>query len=174
MSGDSTLKKLDINQKPSPKRDQIELAKQWICIMLYPSARNFEYFVREGCRVMIYGSLGFDELRTTLTEMVKEETIVKDSSGNYSLTLRGLFNVKQNSIVPVLNLTDNEEYVRAFIEKNQANCDLVFLNEIIKYKSDSDRESVIINYAKNNYHKLAPTIVAITKFLLDHGNTSPT
>ena len=130
--------------------------------MLYTQGKGMDFFVREGCKVMIYG-WDFDEIKEILDEMVLDKTI-EFNGGIYTLPLKGIFNVKKSTIVPLLNLTENQAYVEAFLNKNRENCDYIFLNEVASHTNDANKESAIIAYAKNNYDKLATILSLISQF----------
>jgi len=109
---------------------------------------------------MVYDALEYDDLVTILDSMRKDGMVTIDKE-TYTLSLKGLFEVKKRTIVPLLKLTDNPEYVKAFIEKNKETCDSIFLNELVGMKSEFSKEAKIVEFAKNNYHKIAPIIAAI-------------
>ena len=146
-----------------------QLTKDWICTMLYTGPKDFQDLIKEGCKVMVYG-WEYDEFVKIVSGMVTDSTIFLSGS-NYNLTTKGLYNVKKNTVVPLLNLTANSQYAQAFIQKNKENCDYLFLESLTTLKTEKDKENRIIEYAKNNYDKLAKIIFLITKSALDSTST---
>lgn len=139
------------------------LTRDWICIMLYAGPRTMDFFVNEGCRVMVYG-WSFEELESILQEMVNDGTITQHAP-NYFLPLKGKFNVKKSTIVPLLNLTDNPEYVAKFVEKNKENCDYQFIQQVSGTNTTQSKEALIVSYAKENYDKLATMVSLVIQFM---------
>lgn len=143
-------------------KSQRELTKDWITMMVYASEQTIESLIREGCKVMVF-SWEYDEFHEILNEMQGEETLYVEGV-NFALTSKGLFNVKKNSIVPLLKLVENEEYTKKFIEKNKENCDYQFIEILASQKDAPSKEKQILNYAKSNYDKIATIISLITQF----------
>lgn len=148
---------------PNPKIDPkvIEHAKAWICTMLYTGPKKLDFFVREGCKVMIYDALEYEDLTAILDALVIDQVIMLNS-GEYTLSLKGVFEVKKRTIIPLLNITDNPEYARAFIQKNKENCDTIFIEELANI-GGAKREPRILEYCKNNYHKIATILALVVK-----------
>jgi len=96
--------------------------------------------------------------------MVKDGTIVL-GSGVYNLNRKGLFDVKRNTIVPFLNLTETPEYRTIFVEKNKQNCDYLFINTLFATKTEEQKELLILDYGVKHFEKLSTLISLINVFL---------
>jgi len=144
--------------------DKKILTKNWISIMLYTGPKNSDELIRTGCKIMVFG-WEYDDFIKIIGEMVTERIISKMTDGSFILNEKGLYNVKKNSIVPLLNLCDNSEYVSAFIEKNKENCDYLFVTKLYTEKIEEKRESLIVTYAVGHFDKLATILTLAKEFL---------
>lgn len=138
----------------STGKSKTELTRDWVTMMVYMEDRSLEELIRQGCKVMVFG-WEYDDFVKILSKMEEDEIIGKDGLGTYSLTSKGLFNVKRNTIVPVLKAVSNNEYMAEFSAKNKENCDFQFLESLTGSGTDQQKEQRILNYGVANYDKLA-------------------
>lgn len=143
----------------------IKHARAWICAMLYTGPKKLEFFVREGCKVMIYEKLEFEDLEDILKSM-RDDKVITSVNDVYSLTLKGEFEVRKHTLLPILNLVENPEYAKEFIQKNKEICNTSFIDELVSL-GPLKRESRILEYSKNNYHKIATVLSLLIKGTID-------
>ncbi len=143
------------------KKRKLILTKQWIQTTLFEGSKNLEYFVTDGCKIMIFSSWEFDDLVKILKEMIQEGTIEGDQNG-YSLTLQGKFNVKKHTFIPLFNLVDNQSYLEKFVAENKTICDMEFI-DALKNKSDKAKTDVILNWTKFGFESMAKILTILAK-----------
>jgi len=131
------------------------LTKQWFMVMLYQSPKSFDNLIENGCRVMVYGQT-YENLKKLFDELQRSDTdMIKSSGGNFALTSRGSFEVKRNTILPLIKLAEDPKMLDAFIKANRETCDIQFLESLAECETEGSAIAQIKDFAKEHYSDIA-------------------
>lgn len=152
-----------------PQETLDRLSKEWILTMAYgETAFTTDSLVEIGCKVMVHGHKSFDNIVKLVGELVNEKKIEAVGRGTYKITARGIFDVQNKTILPLLEIANNEKYREAFIIANREKCNIEFIENLVSHSRESDKINFIKIFSKKNYLDIAKVCVAALKFLDGH------
>jgi len=144
------------------------LTESWIMVMLYKTPMTLDELVINGCRVMVYG-WKLEEFRDIINIMVTGGMLARNTTtGKISLTTDGIFFIKQNTLLPLIQVAEEPGLLTSFVEENKEKCDTKFLEELSEIQSNDGKENRVKDFAKNNYEKIAVILIALIPFLLTY------
>jgi len=146
------------------EKQHVKLTKDWIMTMLYDTPKSFDDLMINGCKVMVYGHDSYDDVEK-ITNSLLDEKKIRKLEGKLNLTGRGIFDVKKYTIIPLLKLTENPKYFKAFIGANREKCDVAFLEQLAEESSESYQVRKIKSHSEQNYLGIVNILQSITRFL---------
>ena len=146
-----------------------KLSKEWVMVMIYNNPMSLDGLVKNGCRVMLFG-WKLPEFKNILKEMVINDLTIEKIRNviEYSLTTDGLFYIKKNTLLPLIQISEDPNLLTSFIRENKTKCDTEFLERLSNQSGTNAKESTIQEFAKNNYEKIAVILIALIPFLLTY------
>ena len=145
----------------------VRLTKDWIMTMLFEQPRTFDDLMLHGCRVMVYGHSSYDVV-DDITKSLIGENKIELRSDVLHLTGRGIFDVRKNTMLPLLKLTENPEYFKAFVAANRERCDIEFLELFRDQPSDEHKTSVLRQHTEQHFTAIANILHRISRFLAEN------
>ena len=154
-------------------KDQFkQLSKEWVMTVLYDTygGKDIEVLTKDGCKVMVYGHDSFDDFVKIVEELVSEDNITMNEDGKYVLTPRGTFQVKKQTILPLLSLANDPKYLEAFVVANREKCDIEFLENLQATEDELDQIKYVKEFAEQHYSGISKIIKSIPDFLSENPN----
>jgi len=151
------------------REEKSKLTKEWVMVMLYKNPMSLDDLVINGCRVMVYG-WELPEFRDIVADMIGTDKTINGrvDAGNLSLSTDGIFYIKKNTLLPLIQISEDAGLLTSFVEENKEKCDTKFLEELSTIDATVSKENKIKDFARNNYDKIAGILILLIPFLLTY------
>ncbi len=139
------------------------MTREWIMIMLYNGPKSIDQLINRGCKTMVFGHSSYEDFQKIVETLQNTGFIDLDVSKKphvYSLTTKSIFNIKKNTIIPLLALAENPDFYDAFVVASREKCDLEIIEMISRQPNIRKKEAYIVDYSEQK-------LKHVTK-LLDH------
>jgi len=143
----------------------VRLTKDWIMTMLWRQPRTFDDLMLHGCKVMVYGHSSYDVVDEITKSLIDEKKIELKVNDLLHLTGRGIFDVRKNTMLPLLKLTENPKYFEAFVEANREKCDIEFLERLQNLPSDDQKTDEVRQRTEQHFVGIVNILYRIRHFL---------